>query len=111
MEQHQAGDINYIFCSDEYLMNINVEYLNHHALTDIITFDTSETDDIISGDIYISVDRIKDNAAAFETNRDDELHRVLVHGILHLVGYGDKTRKQKSQMREKEDAYLSLRQK
>ncbi len=104
-----AGDLNFIFCSDEHLIKINREYLHHDTYTDIITFDTSEEQNRISGDIFISFDRVKENAAKFQTKIEDELHRVIMHGILHLVGYSDKTSKNKIIMREKEDAYLSLR--
>ena len=108
-EKKSPGEINYIFCSDAYLAALNQQYLQHDTLTDIITFDNSETADSIDGDIYISVERIRENALKFETSFESELHRVMVHGVLHLVGYTDKTELQKSAMRKKEDAYLSLR--
>lgn len=103
------GDLNYIFCRDEVLLQMNQEYLDHDTLTDIITFDTSETEGELSGDIFISIDRVKENGEKFRTGLSDELHRVMAHGVLHLCGYGDKTAKQKSVMREKEAACLSLR--
>ncbi|MBX2964936.1 MAG: rRNA maturation RNase YbeY [Cyclobacteriaceae bacterium] len=102
------GEINFIFCSDSYLLKINKEYLNHNTLTDIITFDYSEGE-LIQGDIFISIHRVKENAKIFDVSVDSELHRVMVHGVLHLLGYKDKSASQKATMRRKEDAYLSLR--
>jgi len=99
--------LNYIFCSDTYLHKINLEYLKHDTLTDIITFDYSEKKQI-SGDIFISIDRIKENAPKFNQSTDIELNRVLIHGVLHLLGYKDKTPKEKETMRAKEDFYLTL---
>ena len=101
-------ELNYIFCSDTFLATINLQYLNHNTLTDIITFDTSEDDGSIEGAIYISLDRVRENAEEFNATFDKELKRVMVHGILHLLGYSDKTSQQKKIMRKKEDAYLSL---
>ncbi len=101
--------LNFIFCSDSYLHKINVEYLDHDTLTDIITFDNSEDPETIEGDIFISIDRIKDNSQQFNTAFDQELHRVIIHGVLHLIGYNDKTEAEKRKMREKEEACLSLR--
>ena len=103
------GEVNFIFCSDSYLHSMNVEYLNHNTLTDIITFDNSEQEGLIEGDIFISIDRVKENAKIFSRPFDEEIHRVIIHGILHLIGYSDKTPSKQKQMREKEDAYLSLR--
>lgn len=103
--------LNYIFCSDKFLLSLNDRYLNHKTLTDIITFDYSDEADKIEGDIFISVDRVRDNAQALDNTFEDELHRVMVHGVLHLSGYGDKSPEEKSRMRKKEDAYLSLRNK
>ena len=103
------GVINCIFCSDTYLSQLNTRYLQHKTLTDIITFDTSEGDPGIHGDIFISIDRVKDNARQYKEPFDQELHRVIVHGVLHLLGYGDKTEAKKRLMRKREDAYLSLR--
>jgi probable rRNA maturation factor len=108
-EHKTLGNINFIFCSDEYLHRINVEYLNHDTLTDIITFDNSEDANMIDGDIFISIDRVTENGNRFASGFDQELHRVMVHGILHLIGYGDKGPVKKKLMRKKEDAYLSLR--
>jgi len=108
-EKRILQGLNYIFCSDEYLLQINLEYLNHKTLTDIITFDNSETPKTIEGDIFISIDRIKDNATKFDRPFDEELHRVLIHGVLHLIGYGDKDATSKAKMRKKEDTYLAFR--
>jgi probable rRNA maturation factor len=107
-EGYVLNHLNFIFCSDGYLHKMNVEYLNHDTLTDIITFDNSEGDKEIEGDVFISVDRIKENASKFSTTERAELQRVIIHGVLHLVGYTDKTAKAKTEMRKKEDAYLSL---
>lgn len=103
------GDLNYIFCSDEFLYKLNIEYLNHDTLTDIITFDLSEDEDEISGEIYISIDRVRENAKKFKVPFYNELHRVMIHGILHLAGYHDKTQEEVTMMRGKEDKCLSLR--
>jgi probable rRNA maturation factor len=108
-EKKELVELNYIFCSDAHLLSINKEYLNHDTLTDIITFDNSEAALQIEGDIFISIERVVDNARELKVNFDDELHRVLIHGLLHLVGYGDKTSAEKLRMRKKEDACLSLR--
>ncbi|MEQ8925130.1 MAG: rRNA maturation RNase YbeY [Fulvivirga sp.] len=108
--QHHSNlsELNYIFCSDEYLHSINVQYLNHDDYTDIITFDNSEEEHSIEGDIYISTERVNENAKAFNVSFQEELNRVMAHGLLHLLGYGDKTESQKIEMRKKEDACLSL---
>jgi probable rRNA maturation factor len=108
-EKKIPGELNFIFCSDNHLLQMNIDYLQHDTYTDIITFDTSEEEDLISGDIFISIDRVRDNAHKFKNEADDELHRVIIHGVLHLIGYSDKTANKKSIMRGKEDAYLSLR--
>ncbi|MEH6304711.1 rRNA maturation RNase YbeY [Olivibacter sp. CPCC 100613] len=108
-EGFKPGEISFILCSDEYLHKINVEYLNHDTYTDIITFDNSEDEDIIAGDIFISVDRISENASQFSVDERDELHRVVIHGILHLCGYLDKKKEDKKRMTEKENEYLSKR--
>jgi rRNA maturation RNase YbeY len=107
-EGHSINEINYIFCSDKYLLQINKEYLNHNYFTDIVTFDNSEKKGVIEGDIFISIDRVRDNAKEFREEFEKELKRVMVHGLLHLVGYRDKTPAQKSKMRKREEAYLSL---
>lgn len=106
-EAKSVGEISYIFCSDEYLHKMNLEYLNHDTYTDIITFDYTE-ENIVSGDIFISIDRVKENAIKFKTVFENELSRVIIHGVLHLMGYKDKTPQQKEQMRTKEDFYLTL---
>lgn len=108
-ENCKLHELNYIFCSDDYLYKMNVEHLDHDTLTDIITFDNSETSQEIEGDIFISIDRVRDNAADLGLAFEDELHRVMIHGVLHLIGYGDKTDEEKMKMRKKEEACLSLR--
>lgn len=108
-EKHKLENLNYIFCSDEYLRQMNIEYLNHKTFTDIITFSSSEQRGTIEGDIFISIDRVRENSEKFGQDFRDELHRVIIHGVLHLLGYGDKTATEKGRMRQKEDAYLSLR--
>jgi probable rRNA maturation factor len=108
-EKQSLQELNYIFCADEHLHKINQEYLNHNTYTDIITFDNSEESGKIEGDIFISIDRVKDNAVKYKVDFLDELHRVIIHGTLHLLGYGDKAKADKELMREKEDTYLSLR--
>jgi probable rRNA maturation factor len=109
-ERKKLTELNYIFCSDDHLLQMNIEYLNHHTLTDIITFDNSEGASGIEGDIFISIDRVTDNAKKFDSEFENELHRVMIHGALHLMGYKDKTDSDKKLMRKKEDAYLSLRE-
>jgi probable rRNA maturation factor len=108
-EKYLILELNYIFCSDEYLLQINKDFLDHDYYTDIITFDNSETKGKIEGDIFISIDRVKENSKTQKTSLKDELHRVMAHGLLHLTGYKDKTSKEKEIMREKEDTSLSLR--
>jgi probable rRNA maturation factor len=100
-----TGDITYVFCNDEYLGGMNEKYLNHHTLTDIITFDYSEKEKL-SGDICISLDRVKENAVTYNTAFYKELARVMAHGVLHLSGYKDKTPQDKKVMRGKEDFYI-----
>lgn len=101
-------EIAYIFCNDDYLLEKNITYLDHDTLTDIISFDYS-VGKLISGDIFISIERVKENAINFKVDFIDELHRVIIHGILHFCGYKDKTKEEKETMRAKEDYYLSLR--
>lgn len=108
-EKYTASEINFIFCSDERLSEINLQYLNHKTLTDIITFDYSTNNKELKGDIFISIPRVKENAVKFKADFDTELHRVIIHGVLHLIGFTDKSKSEKSIMREKEDACLSLR--
>lgn len=107
-EGFQPANINVIICSDNYLHRINVEYLAHDTFTDIITFDSSVENEI-SGDLFISIERVKENAKQFSKKTADELHRVIIHGLLHLCGYADKTDSEKEKMREKENIYLSRR--
>jgi len=104
----QPGPINYICCGDDYLHRMNVEYLAHDTLTDIITF-PYEAFPIVSGDLFISTERVADNAADLRTTYTDELHRVIIHGVLHLCGQGDKTMEQATEMRKLEDWALGLR--
>jgi len=106
-EQKEVGDIQYIFCSDEDLLQINQDHLNHDTFTDIITFDYSE-DDLISAEIYISTERVKDNAETFDVEVDDELKRVMVHGLLHCCGYDDSSEALKAQMRALETKKMKL---
>ena len=101
------GDISVIFCSDDYLKQININYLNHDYYTDIITFDYSDNK-IISGDLFVSIDRVKENAEINNENFNKEICRVIIHGILHLCGYKDKTSKEKEEMRKLEDSFLNL---
>ena len=102
--------INYVFCSDEFLLNINNEHLGHDYFTDIITFDMRDAKgQPIEADIFISIDRVKENAIELNRAFEEELHRVIIHGLLHIIGYSDKTEVEKRAMREKEDACLSLR--
>ena len=108
-EGYTLSELNYIFCSDTYLLAMNQQYLDHDTYTDVITFDNSELADVIVGDIFISIDRIRENAAQFSGNETDELHRVMIHGALHLLGYKDKTKADKSLMTEKENFYLAKR--
>ncbi|MBP7982396.1 MAG: rRNA maturation RNase YbeY [Kaistella sp.] len=107
-EGKKPGDINYIFCDDEYLLQVNKEYLQHDYYTDIITFDYVKGK-TISGDIFVSLPRIFDNAETLSKDFDSEFFRVLAHGILHLCGYKDKTDEEISEMRNKEDYYLNKR--
>lgn len=106
-ENKKEGEINYIFCDDEYLHKINLEYLNHDTLTDIISFDYTMGNEI-SGDIFVSVERVKDNANDFNVAFDEELKRVLVHGVLHYCGYKDKCEADELLMRNKEDEKIAL---
>lgn len=106
-ESKKEGDINYIFCDDEYLHKINVEYLDHDTLTDIISFDYSVGNEL-HGDIFVSVERVADNAKDFNVSFDEELKRVLVHGILHYAGYKDKSEQDELKMRQKEDEKLLI---
>ena len=106
-EGKKLGVISFIFCSDDYLLEVNKKYLNHDYFTDIITFDYVENN-VVNGDIFISVDRVGENAIEFSKTIDDELHRILIHGILHLLGYKDKKKLDKKLMTEKEDYFLKV---
>lgn len=108
-EGYRLQELNYIFCSDQYLLQINQQYLDHDTYTDIITFDNSEKPGTIVGDIFISIDRIRENAVKFNSGEKNELHRVIIHGALHLLGYPDKKAESKKIMTMKEDHYLALR--
>ncbi len=103
----KVGELTFIFCNDAYLHKINVEYLNHDTLTDIITFDNSDEENKIEGDIFISVERVRENADTLKTIFGQELRRVIIHGVLHLCGYKDKTKKDAQIMRKKEDFYIA----
>lgn len=103
----RVGEIGYLFCDDDYLIEVNMSYLNHDTYTDIITFDYVEGD-YISGDILISVERVEENSKTFNTTFDQELHRVIIHGILHLLGQGDKTEVEAMEIRNKENRALFL---
>lgn len=107
-ENFKIKDLNYVFCTDEYLLDINIQHLNHDSYTDIITFDFSSDTSlpIIDAEIYISVDRVRENATKFDKTLPNELSRVLTHGILHLCGYKDKSSSEQKIMREKEDYYI-----
>ncbi len=104
-EGFTCGEINYIFCDDNYLHKLNVEFLDHDTLTDIISFDYT-MGNLISGDIYISITRVAENAQLFQTTFENELFRVMIHGILHYCGYKDKSTSEKTEMRAKEDEHL-----
>jgi rRNA maturation RNase YbeY len=105
-EGYSLGEINYIFCDDDYLHKLNVEYLQHDTLTDVISFDNT-LGNLISGDIYISIERVEDNAKDFKVPFLEELHRVMIHGVLHYIGYKDKTEEEKVKMRNAENKALS----
>jgi len=106
-ENKKEGDINYIFCDDEYLHKINVEYLQHDTLTDIISFDYSVGNEL-HGDVFVSIERVEDNAKDFNVSFEEELKRVLVHGVLHYCGYKDKSEKDEALMRQKEEEKMLL---
>jgi probable rRNA maturation factor len=108
-EGFKLKELTYVFCSDAYLLPMNQQYLDHDTYTDIITFDNSEVEGDIVGDIFISVERVRENAAKFKISETDELHRVIIHGALHLLGYTDKSAVTKQKMTQKEDEYLAKR--
>ena len=104
-----VGELNYIFCSDDYILNINKQYLNHNYYTDIITFNYN-VGDVINGDIFISLDTVKDNSMIYSNGCfDDELDRVVIHGVLHLIGFNDKTKSEQTEMTKQENLALKLR--
>jgi len=107
-EEYTVGVLNYILTSDNILLQLNKEYLRHFTLTDIITFDLSEKEHELTGDIFISIDRAKENAKEFKVSLPEELNRLFIHGILHLMGHKDKSQEEREMMREKEEFYLSL---
>jgi rRNA maturation RNase YbeY len=109
-ERKALGELQYIFCSDPYLLEINRQFLHHDFYTDIITFDLSEKGKPVSAEIYISIDRVRDNAQNFDSSLKKELHRVIFHGALHLCGFRDKTPKEELEMRKMEEKYLGLYQ-
>jgi rRNA maturation RNase YbeY len=106
-ESKSLGEINYIFCDDDYLLDINITHLNHDYYTDIITFNYCEGD-LISGDLFISTDRVKDNAQTYQVSFEEELLRVMSHGVLHLIGYNDKAEAEELIMRKKEDEKIKM---
>lgn len=108
LNKTKAGDINYIFCNDEYLLEINKEYLNHDFYTDIITFDQSESNKKIEAEIYISIDRVKENAETNSVTFSHELNRIIIHGVLHLLGFKDKTNEDSLEMRNLENKMLEM---
>ena len=108
-ESYKLKQLNYISCSDAYLLQINRQYLDHDTFTDIVTFDNSEVEGDIVGDIFISIDRIRENGEKFKSGETNELHRVIIHGALHLLGYTDKSVVTKQKMTQKEDEYLAKR--
>jgi probable rRNA maturation factor len=103
----QLEELNFILCSDSYLHQMNVKYLDHDTLTDVITFDNSETPQTIEGDIFISLERVKENAENLKVTTENELHRVMIHGTLHLLGFKDKTQQDQDIMRKMEDFWLA----
>ena len=107
-EVKKLGPISIIFCSDNYILDINMKYLQHDYFTDIITFDYCEGD-VISGDLFISIDSVRENALHYGTRFEDELDRVMVHGLLHLIGYDDHTPEDTAVIRQKEDYYISVK--
>jgi probable rRNA maturation factor len=103
-----GGELNFILCDDDYLYNLNFKYLKHKTLTDILTFPADLGNDLLNGDIFISLPRVEENALKFNEKTEDELHRVMVHGILHLIGYNDLSTQEKVEMKVKENFYLAL---
>jgi probable rRNA maturation factor len=108
MEGKVAGDLNFILCDDDFLSAMNFKYLRHKTLTDILTFSLDDENGRLCGDIFISLTRVRENAVKFHQKVEDELHRVMIHGVLHLIGYNDSAKSEKVEMRGKEDFYLGL---
>ncbi len=106
LHKKKIGEITIILCSDEYLLEMNKQHLQHDYYTDIITFDMSEEENTISGELYISLDRVKENGGKYKISVEKELYRVMIHGVLHLLGFKDKTKEEKEQMRSKENAMM-----
>ena len=106
-EGYAVGELNFIFCSDEYILQVNKDYLAHDYYTDIITFDQSEEEGVLAGDIFVSVERVNDNAGQLGVLAEQEMRRVLAHGLLHLCGYGDKSDEEATNMRTKEEEWLT----
>ena len=106
IEKKKLGNLSYIFCSDNHLLGINKDFLKHDFYTDVITFDLSQSKNVITGEVYVSIDRIKDNAKKLGVSFKEEMHRVIFHGALHLCGYKDKTKANEQQMRSSENKYL-----
>ncbi len=106
-EGQGLNSLHYVFCSDEYLLNLNQEFLQHDTYTDIVTFELSDDPEVTEGEIYISIDRVKENARQFQVTEEYELHRVIFHGALHLCGYKDKSKKEELLMRKKEEENLN----
>ena len=104
-----AGEINVVVCDDEYLSELNYKYLKHNTLTDILTFPSVEEVGVVQGEIYLSLPRIRENAIIYNQTSEREFHRVMIHGVLHLIGYDDSTKREKNVMRQKEDFYLNVR--
>lgn len=107
VNNYKIGELNFVFCDDKYLLKLNQKYLKHNTFTDIITFDYSESK-LLSGDVFISIERVRENADTFNVGFFEELRRVIAHGVLHLMGYGDKSEGEKKEMRRKEDEFLKL---
>lgn len=107
-EGQKLRNLQYVFCTDEYLLQINQQFLQHDTFTDIVTFELGTEPGVTEGEIYISIDRVKENATKFEVSEEQELHRVIFHGALHLCGYKDKSKEQSATMRKKENEYLEL---
>ena len=107
-EDKIPGMINFVFCSDKYLHELNIKYLEKNTYTDIITFDMTDNEDVITGDVYISIERARDNARKYKQPYLQEIRRLMIHGVLHLIGYKDKEQNDKKLMTEKEDYYLPL---